>query len=132
MSELLYCPTDEDCFSDLQGAIEFIGDVACSEKDAIGWVINVCKKIQPEHYSFINSKDLIGEMQVRASDEFSEWASDYLNDIEFDKEKIKSLDKLLKSWFDENAKQPNFYQAGQQENTIIVDKKLLNKYGICW
>ena len=51
-------------------------------------------------------------MQNNAYDEFSEWSEDYLNDIEFDDEKIKSLNLLLVKWFDENASQPSFYQAG--------------------
>lgn len=132
MSDLVYCPSDEDAFDDLRSAVEFVGNVANNEKDAIGWVINVREKAQPTHDRFIDAKDIINEMQNRACDEFSEWSDDYLNDVEFDAEKIKSLNELLEKWFDENASQPTFWQAGKDVKTIIVDKELLNKYGVEW
>ena len=130
IQDLVYCPTDEDTFDDLQSAVEFVGYVANDEKDTIGWVINVCEKIQPTHTRFIDAKDIINEMQGRACDEFSEWSEDYLNDVEFDDEKLKSLNELLEKWFDENASQPTFYQAGKDVKTIVVDKDLLNEYGV--
>ena len=48
----------------------------------------------------------------------------------FDEEKIKSLNELLEKWFDENASQPTFWQAGKDVETIIVDKELLDKHGV--
>lgn len=130
MTDLVYRPSDEDAFDDLQSAVEFVGNVANDEKDAIGWVINVCEKIQPSHSRFIDAKDVISEMQSRAYEEHSEWSEDYLSDIEFDEEKIKSLNELLEKWFDENASQPTFWQAGKDVETIIVDKELLDKHGV--
>ena len=130
IKDLVYCPNDDCLYDDLQGAVEFIGSVASDEKDAIGWVINVCEKIQPKHTRFIDAKDIINEMQGRACDEFSEWSEYYLNDVEFDDEKIKSLNELLEKWFDENASQPTFCQAGKDVKTIVVDKNLLNEYGV--
>ena len=81
MTDLVYRPSDEDAFDDLQSAVEFVGNVANDEKDAIGWVINVCEKIQPSHSRFIDAKDVISEMQSRAYEEHSEWSEDYLSDI---------------------------------------------------
>lgn len=130
MTDLVYCPTDEDAFDDLQSAVEFVGNVAYDEEGAIGWVINVCEKTQPSHSRFIDAKDIINQMQERSYDEFSEWSEGYLNDIEFDEEKIKSLNELLEKWFDENASQPTFWQAGKDVETIIVDKELLDKHGV--
>lgn len=130
MTDLVYRPSDEDAFDDLQSAVEFVGNVANDEKYAIGWVINVCEKIQPSHSRFIDAKDVISEMQSRAYEEHSEWSEDYLSDIEFDEEKIKSLNELLEKWFDENASQPTFWQAGKDVETIIVDKELLDKHGV--
>lgn len=130
MTDLVYCPSDEDAFDDLQSAVEFVGNVAFDKKNAIGWVINVCEKIQPSHSRFIDAKDVISEMQSRAYEEHSEWSEDYLSDIEFDEEKIKSLNELLEKWFDENASQPTFWQAGKDVETIIVDKELLDKHGV--
>jgi hypothetical protein len=127
---LVYCPSYEHVYDNLQDAIWFIGNVANDEKDAIGWSINVCEKIQPKHNSFMNAKDLINEMQNRAYEEHSEWSEDYLSDVEFDDEKIKSLNLLLEKWFDENASQPTFYRAGKDVKTIVVDKNLLNEYGV--
>ena len=132
MTDLVYYPSDEDVFDDLQSAVEFVGNVANDEKDAIGWVINVCEKIQPTHSHFVDAKDIINEMQCRAYDNFSEYSEDYLSDIEFDEEKIKSLNELLEKWFDENASQPAFWQAGKDVKTIIVDKELLNNNGVEW
>lgn len=129
-NEVLYLATDEDAFEDLQDALEFIGNIASDENDAIGWEISVCKKIQPSHNKFIDAKDLINDMQNKASDEFSEYADDYLNDVEFDDVKIKSLNSILEKWFDENSTQPTFWQSGKEIEKIIVDKELLDKYGI--
>lgn len=130
MTDLVYCPSDEDAFDDLQSAVEFVGNAVFDKKNAIGWVINVCEKIQPSHSRFIDAKDVISEMQSRAYEEHSEWSEDYLSDIEFDEEKIKSLNELLEKWFDENASQPTFWQAGKDVETIIVDKELLDKHGV--
>lgn len=130
MTDLVYCPSDEDAFDDLQSAVEFVGNVANDEKDAIGWVINVCEKIQPSHSRFIDAKDVISKMQGRAYDEFSEYSDGYLNDVKFDDEKIKQLNHLLEKWFDENASQPTFYQVGKNIKTIVVDKELLDKHDI--
>ena len=130
IKDLVYCPTDECAYDDLQDAVEFVGNVANDEKDAIGWVINVCEKIQPTHTRFINAKHIVSEMQNNAYDEFSEWSEDYLNDVEFDAEKIKSLNELLEKWFYENASQPTFWQAGKDVETIVVDKDLMNEYGV--
>lgn len=130
MKSIIYCVTDEDAFDDLQDAMEFVGNIASSEKDAIGWVIDVCEKLEPSHDRFINAKDIICDMQNRACDEFSEYSDGYLNDIEFDDDKIKSLNSLLEKWFDENAAQPSFWQAGKSVDVIIVDSDLLKKYQI--
>ena len=129
-NEVLYLATDEDAFEDLQDALEFIGNIASDENDAIGWSISVCKKIQPSHRRFIDARDLINDMQNKASDEFSEYSDDYLNDVEFDDVKMKSLNDILEKWFDENSEQPAFWQSGKEIKKIIVDKELLDKYEI--
>lgn len=130
MKEVVYLPSDEYAYDNLQDAMGFIENNAGSLEDAIGWVINVCEKIQPSHSRFIDAKDIINQMQERSYEEFSEWSEDYLNDIEFDEEKIKSLNELLEKWFDENAIQPAFWQAGKNTGAVIVDKELLDKHGI--
>ena len=130
MVDLVYLPTDEDAFEDIQDAMNFIESFASDKKDAIGWVIDVCEKVQPTHGRFINAKDIIYDMQNRASDEFSDYADDYLNDVEFDDEKINSLNSLLKDWFDRNSGQPYFWQAVKSVDSIIVDEELLEKYDI--
>lgn len=61
-------------------------------------------------------------------DEYSEWSDSYLYDVEYDENKIKSLDELIKNWFIENAQQPTFYQAGKVVDKIIIDDKLLKEY----
>ena len=130
IENLVYCPSYEYAYDNLQDAVKFIGNVANNEEDVIGWGINVCEKIKPTHNRFLNAKDLISEMQGRAYEQHSEWSEDYLSDVEFDDEKIKSLNLLLEKWFDENALQPTFYQAGKHIKTIVVDKNLLNEYGV--
>ena len=130
MTEIVSLPSDEFAYDDLQDAMEFIGNHADSLDEAIGWNIEVCEKTQPSHSRFIDAKDIINQMQERAYDEFSEWSEDYLIDIEFNDEKIKSLNSLLEKWLDENATQPIFWQAGKNIKTIVVDKELLDKHGI--
>lgn len=130
MSDLVYMPTDEDVFDSLQAALEFIESVASDLNDALGWEIKVCKIIKPTHSWFVRSKDLVNDMQNRASDEFSEWADDYLNDVEYDKEKLAELNLLIANWFSSNAKEPDFYQAGEEVQVIIVTKELLDEHGI--
>ncbi|WP_312584251.1 hypothetical protein [Acinetobacter sp.] len=130
MSDLVYMPTDEDVFDSLQAALEFIESVASDLNDALGWSISVCKIIKPTHSWFVRSKDLVNDMQNRASDEFSEWADDYLNDVEYDKVKLAELDLLIANWFSSNAKEPDFYQAGEEVQVIIVTKELLDEHGI--
>lgn len=130
MSEVFYCPTDEDSFDDFQDAMEFVGNIAHNRHDALGWVIDVHKKDHPLHNRFIDARDLINDMQNKASDEFSEYADDYLSDVEFDEEKIKSLSALLEEWFDKNADHPTFYQSAGKVDSIIVDSNLLDKHGI--
>ena len=130
MSDLVYMPTDEDVFDSLQAALEFIESVASDLNDALGWSISVCKIIKPTHRWFVRAKDIVNDMQNRASDEFSEWADDYLNDVEYDKEKLAELDLLIANWFSSNAKEPDFYQAGEEVQIIIVTKELLDEHGI--
>ena len=130
MSDFVYMPTDEDVFDSIQAALEFVEEVAADLDDALGWEIKVCKIIKPTHSWFVRSKDLVNDMQNRASDEFSEWADDYLNDVECNKEKLDELDALITNWFSSNAEQPNFYQAGEEVKTIIVTKELLDEHGI--
>lgn len=130
MSDLVYMPTDEDVFDSLQAALEFIESVASDLNDALGWSISVCKIIKPTHTWFVRAKDIVNDMQNRASDEFSEWADDYLNDVEYDKEKLAELDLLIANWFSSNAKEPDFYQAGEEVQIIIVTKELLDEHGI--
>jgi len=130
VSDLVYMPTDEDVFDSLQAALEFIESVASDLNDALGWSISVCKIIKPTHSWFVRSKDLVNDMQNRASDEFSEWADDYLNDVEYDKVKLAELDLLIANWFSSNAKEPDFYQAGEEVQVIIVTKELLDEHGI--
>ena len=130
MSDLVYMPTDEDVFDSLQAALEFIESVASDLNDALGWSISVCKIIKPTHRWFVGAKDIVNDMQNRASDEFSEWADDYLNDVEYDKEKLAELDLLIANWFSSNAKEPDFYQAGEEVQIIIVTKELLDEHGI--
>ena len=130
MSDFVYMPTDEDVFDSLQAALEFIESVASDLNDALGWSISVCKIIKPTHRWFVRAKDIVNDMQNRASDEFSEWADDYLNDVEYDKEKLAELDLLIANWFNSNAKDPDFYQAGEEVQVIIVTKELLDEHGI--
>lgn len=130
MSEVFYCPTDEDSFDDFQDAMEFVGNIAHNREDALGWVIDVHKKDRPSHKRFMDAKCLIDYMRDRACDEFSEYADDYLSDIEFNEEKIKSLNTLLEEWFDKNADYPTFYQSAGKVDSIIVDGNLLDKHGI--
>ena len=130
MSDLVYMPTDEDVFDNLQAALEFSESVASDLNDALGWAISVCKIIKPTHRWFVRAKDIVNDMQNRASDEFSEWADDYLNDVEYDKEKLAELDLLIANWFNSNAKDPDFYQAGEEVQVIIVTKELLDEHGI--
>ena len=130
--ELIYCPTDEDSFDDLQDALEFIRDVASDLDDAVGWGIDVCEKIPFNHSYFVSASDFVNDMQNRAYEEGREYADDYLNDVEYDKEKLADLDKLISDWFNKNSEQPRFYQAGKTVNSIIVDQKLLEEHGIRW
>jgi len=130
VSDLVYMPTDEDVFDSLQAALEFIESVASDLNDALGWSISVRKIIKPTHTWFVGAKDIVNDMQNRASDEFSEWADDYLNDVEYDKEKLAELNLLIANWFSSNAKEPDFYQAGEEVQVIIVTKELLDEHGI--
>lgn len=130
MRDKVYLTTNEDAFDNIEDAMNFIGNVASDEKDAIGWCIDICKKIEPIHSDFIDAKDLINEMQCRAYDGHSEWSEDYLSDVEYDDEKIKSLNALLEKWFDENSSQPTFWKAGEKIDCLIVTKELLDKHKI--
>ena len=130
MSDKVYLTTDEDAFDSIEDAMNFIGNVASDKNDAIGWVINICKKIESTHNDFIDAKDLINKMQCEAYDGHSEWSEDYLSDIEYDDEKIKALNALLEKWFDENASQPRFWKAGEEVDCLIVTKELLDKHEI--
>ena len=130
--ELVYRVSDEDLFDSLEKAMTFIGEISSDADDAIGAVIDVYEKVAPSHGCFFSAEGIIEDMQNSASDNYSEWADDYLNDVEFDNEKLKSLSDLLSKWFDENAKQPLFFQSGKHVSHIVVDEKLLTEHGVKW
>ncbi|QHJ79203.1 MAG: hypothetical protein [Caudoviricetes sp.] len=128
--EVFYCTTDEDSFTDLQDAVEFIGNVSSDLNDALGWNIEVHKKYKPTHNRFVCGQQLIEYIADRAGDEFSEYSEGYLDDVMLDEAKYQELGEIVSDWLDKNSAQPTFFQSVGKIDDIIVDQALLDQYGV--
>lgn len=129
MSKVFYVIGD-DSFCELQDSLEFVGDISSNYADAIGTVIEVHKRQNETHDSFIFGSSLLENIRDAAIDNYSELAEEYLSDLINNQEKCKELEKLIGDWLGKNTEQPTFYQSGGQVDEIIVDKDLLDKHCI--
>lgn len=128
--EVFYSVDDEQSEDDLKDALQRIADQASTLTELLSWIIDVHKKRQPVHNYFVRADSILEDMACCASDEFSEHADDYLNDVIFDKEKISDLGKIISEWLDENASQPNFWISDGIIDRIQVTQELLDIHDI--
>lgn len=116
-------------FNDLQEAVEYFMDHYDYES-GVENEITVYEKQEFTHNSFLRVDSMLEDMSSLAYDE-SEYADDYLNDIIYDKEKVKQLEKLILNFLEENAASPSFWQGfGEPLEVIKVNNQYLvdNKY----
>ena len=116
-------------FNDLQEAVEYFIDHYDYES-GVESEITVYKKQEFTHNSFLRVDSMLDDMSSLAYDE-NEYAEDYLNDIVYDKEKVKQLEKLILNFLEENASSPSFWQGvGETLEVIKVNNQYLidNKY----
>lgn len=128
--EFVYCPTDEDSFDNLEDAVAFVGNHASNLDDAIGWVIEVNKKLPATHSSFVDGSGIAEYITERATDEYGEFAEDYLSDVICDEDLQRYLENIIIEFLNDHAKQPTFWMVGENVDNIIVDRELLDKYGV--
>lgn len=130
MSDVFYCPTDEDSFDHLGDAMNFLGNICSSREDAIGSVIDVHKKLNPTHGSFVDGQSILENIASSAYDEYSEYADDYLSEVIYDKNKAKELEELITDWLNKNAEQPSFYGSAGKVDSITVTGEMLDDHKI--
>lgn len=128
--EVVYCPTGEDSFDSLEDAITFVGNHASNLDDAIGWVIEVNKKLPATHSSFVDGSGIAEYIAERATDEYGEFADDYLSDVICDEDLARHLENIIIEFLNDHVKAPTCWMVGSSVDSIIVDKDLLEKYGV--
>lgn len=106
-----YCLNNED-FHDIDWIIGKL------EEDKNITSIFIGEKLEVKHSHYINSENLIENMQSYAYDDVDELASDYLED--FTKENREELNKIISDYLDENIAQPNFWKV-KKLGEITVD-----------
>ncbi|MCU7836495.1 MAG: hypothetical protein KZQ83_14755 [gamma proteobacterium symbiont of Taylorina sp.] len=105
-----------DCWEDIQHEL--------SENNPVGSIVSVSKGISvlKLHQDFIYAGEIIDSMKERAYEEFDDYADGYLEDIkESDREQLK---QLIITWFNNNAKQPTFYNVKDIEDIEEIEVKV--------
>ncbi|MDX9744230.1 MAG: hypothetical protein RBT59_10455 [Arcobacteraceae bacterium] len=116
----LYYSLDEEEYHD----IDYIAEQLKEDKERL--TVFVGEAIKPTHKQFIVAIDICEEMQNKAYDEFDEYSEGYL--VEITKEQEEELNNLIAIWFNQNAKEPNFYRI-ENAKQITREEFFKEHYG---
>lgn len=100
MSTYSYSINEEGPFFGEFSTPEDAAQEAFSTKDEN--VIWVGENMKYTAHDFVNGQSILEDIQVQADDECGEWSGDWLTTLLCDKEKCKSLEKIIGDWIEEN------------------------------
>ena len=130
--QLAYFINDDVSFDTLEEAVEELVQIHTENGleiySLIGSEIKIEYVSKPSHSDFFSVNYLVEEMQNNAYSE-SEYADDYLNEIEKNDEKLSELSSLIEEWFNKNAKVPNYLEVKNSYGTVVITEDLLKDKG---